>query len=299
MSAEMLKADLLVLGGGPGGYTAAFRAADLGLSVVLVEKQATLGGVCLNVGCIPSKALLHTAKVMEDALDLTHMGVDFERPKLRLDTLRNWKEQLIAKLCGGLAGLARQRKVQVVTGKGRFIDPHKLAVEGGPTIHFEHAIIAVGSSPATLPVFLNDPRIRDSSAALELADIPGRMLVVGGGIIGAELASVYSALGSKVTIVELTAGLLPGCDRDLVKPLEKRMAAKCEAMLFDTQVVSASLEKSGVRVAFTGRQAPAEQVYDRVLVSVGRRPNGKQIGAEQAGVSVDERGYIAVDAQQR
>lgn len=299
MSSEILEADLLVLGGGPGGYTAAFRAADLGLSVVLVEQRPTLGGVCLNVGCIPSKALLHCAKILQDAQGLTQMGIDFEPPRIRLEALRGWKDKLVARLCGGLAGLARQRQVRVITGKGQFKDSHHLNVEGGPTVKFTQAIIAVGSHAATLPSLPDDPRIMDSSAALELNDIPRRLLVIGGGIIGMELASVYAALGAQVTIAELTDGLLPGCDRDLVQPLEKRMAAKFEAILLNTQLVSATAGDDGIKVSFKGRHAPDAQVYDHVLVSVGRRPNGKLIGAQRAGVQVDEHGFIAVDEQQR
>jgi len=299
MTAEIMEADLLVLGGGPGGYTAAFRAADLGLSVVLVDQRAALGGVCLNVGCIPSKALLHCAKVLDEAQGLAEMGIDFDRPRIRLEALRNWKSALIKKLNGGLAGLARQRNVRLLTGKGRFADAHHLAVEGGPKVKFAQAIIAVGSHPASLRVFPDDPRIMDSTAALELPDIPERLLVVGGGIIGMELASVYGALGSRVTVVELTEGLLPGCDRDLVKPLEKRLAERYETILLGARVIEASAREDGIHVAFEGRQAPGPQVYNRVLVAVGRRPNGGFIDAERAGVQVDERGFIPVDRQQR
>ncbi len=299
MTAELLEADLLVLGGGPGGYTAAFRAADLGLSVIMVDQRATLGGVCLNVGCIPSKALLHCAKVLDDAQRLSEMGIDFDRPRLRLDSLRDWKDALIGKLSGGLAGLARQRKVRVLTGKGRFVDANHLVVEDGPTVKFTQAVIAVGSHAVSLPIFPDDPRVMDSTTALELLGIPDRLLVVGGGIIGMELASVYAALGSQVTVVELTEGLLSGCDRDLVKPLEKRSTERYEAILLGTQVVKASAHEDGIHVSFEGRGAPDPQVYDGVLVAVGRRPNGAFIDGERAGVQVDERGFIPVDDQQR
>lgn len=296
---ESIDTDLLVLGGGPGGYTAAFRAADLGLSVTLVDARDTLGGVCLNVGCIPSKALLHAAKALDEARALVELGIEFGEPRVRLDKLRSWKTDLVAKLSGGLAGLARRRKVRVVTGRGEFTGPHRLAVADGPVVNFKQAVIAVGSHPVRLPGLPDDPRIMDSSAALELKEIPGRLLVVGGGIIGMELATVYAALGSRVTVVELTGGLLPGCDRDLVKPLQERVAARYEAILTDTRLVSADARKDGVHVVLEGPRAAGGQVYDAVLVAVGRRPNGAGIGAERAGLRVDERGFIAVDAMQR
>ncbi|MCY1199001.1 Dihydrolipoyl dehydrogenase [compost metagenome] len=296
---DVIDTELLVLGGGPGGYTAAFRAADLGLSVTLVEARETLGGVCLNVGCIPSKALLHAARSLEDARALSELGIDFGEPRIRLDKLRTWKEALVAKLSGGLAGLARRRKLRVVTGRGAFTGPNRLAVADGPTVNFKQAIIAVGSHPVRLPGLPEDPRIMDSSAALALKDVPGRLLVVGGGVIGMELATVYAALGARVTVVELTEGLLPGCDRDLVKPLEARVAGRYEAILTGTRVVSAQAREDGVHVIFEGASAAGPQVYDAVLVAVGRRPNGAGIGAERAGVQVDERGFIAVDARQR
>ncbi len=294
-----VEADLLVLGGGPGGYTAAFRAADLGLSVVLVEQRNTLGGVCLNVGCIPSKALLHSAKALEDARELVHQGIEFGEPKIRLEKLRDWKDALVAKLCGGLAALAQQRKIQVLMGEGRFTGPNTLSVSGGVSVKFRQAVIAVGSQPVRLPFLPEDPRIMDSTDGLALSDIPKRLLVIGGGIIGLELATVYGALGAAVTVVEMTEGLLPGCDRDLVKPLEKRIAGRYEAVLLETRVTAVVSQNDGLLVSFEGSKAPAPQVYDRVLVAVGRQPNGATIGAEQAGVKVDERGFIRVDAQQR
>jgi len=294
-----IETDLLVLGGGPGGYNAAFRAADLGLSVVLVDARATLGGVCLNEGCIPSKALLHAAKALDDARGLTDLGIEFEVPRVKLDKLRGWKDTLVARLCGGLAGLARQRKVRVLTGRGVFDGPHRVVLDTATAIDFKQAVIAVGSEPVRLPALPEHPRIMDSTAALALQDIPTRLLVVGGGIIGMELATVYAALGTRVTVAELTDGLLPGCDRDLVEPLAQRVAKRYEAVLLGTRVASAQAREDGVRVTFAGPRAPGPQVYDRVLVAAGRRPNGAVIAAERAGVRVDARGFIPVDAQQR
>lgn len=294
-----IEADLLVLGAGPGGYTAAFRAADLGLSVVLVDQRAALGGVCLNVGCIPSKALLHAAKALDDARELMDLGIEFDTPRIRLDKLRGWKDALVAKLGDGLATLAKQRQVRVLAGTGTFAGPQRLAVEGGPAVCFKHAVIAVGSHPVRLPALPEHPRIMDSTGALALQEVPKRLLVVGGGVIGMELATVYAALGSRVTVAELTDGLLPGCDRDLVKPLAQRVGKRYEAVLLSTRVASASARDDGVRVVFDGPRAPAPQVYDYVLVAAGRRPNGARIAAERAGVLVDARGFIPVDAQQR
>ncbi len=301
-----IEAEVLVLGAGPGGYTAAFRAADLGKKVVLVERDATLGGVCLNVGCIPSKALLHTAQVLNEAKDIAHSGVNFARPEIELDTLRGWKEGIVGRLTGGLSGLAKQRKIQVVHGAGQFLDPHTLQVDseaGSQRIRFEHAIIAAGSQPTQIPSFPNDdPRLMDSTGALALADIPKRFLVVGGGIIGLEMATVYEALGQgdcEVTIVELTDQLIPGCDKDLVRPLHKRIEKKYKSIYLNTKVSNIEAEEAGLRVYFEGDKAPESEVYDRVLVAVGRRPNGAKIAAEQAGVQVDERGFIPVDAQMR
>jgi dihydrolipoyl dehydrogenase len=293
---------LVVLGAGPGGYTAAFRAADLGLQVALVDRGATLGGVCLNVGCIPSKALLHGARVIEDAEAMAGFGIDFARPSIDVEALRAWKNRIISRLTSGLASLAKQRKVQVVRGTARFLSAHRLQVEtaqGKEIIGFEHCIIAAGSEPVRLPVLPDDPRVMDSTAALELKDLPKRLLVVGGGIIGLEMACVYAGFGSRVTVAELTAGLMPGCDRDLVRPLEKRLRARFEAILVATRVVAAQATGAGIEVRFEGEGAPAPQTYDRVLAAVGRQPSGRELGAELAGVRVDERGFIPVDRQLR
>jgi len=295
---------LVVLGAGPGGYTAAFRAADLGLRVTLVEREATLGGVCLNVGCIPSKALLHAAKVIADARDMAAHGIAFGAPQIDLGALRGWKEKVVGQLTGGLKSLAKQRKIDVVTGEGRFVDAHTLAVTGsdGSTrqLRFEQAIIAAGSQPVRLPGLpYEDPRLIDSTGALALADIPPRLLVVGGGIIGLEMATVYAELGSAVTVVELSEGLIPGADRDLIKPLEKRLKARLAALHLQTSLSSVTAEKDALRVGFDGPGAPAEAQFDRVLVAVGRRPNGALIGADKAGIAIDARGYIGVDRQMR
>ena len=296
-------AEVLVLGSGPGGYTAAFRAADLGKEVVLVERYATLGGVCLNVGCIPSKALLHAAKVISEAEEMSHFGVQFARPQIELDKLRGWKESVVGRLTKGLAGLAKQRKVQLVQGTAKFTGPHMLEVatpEGSKRVSFDHAIIAAGSQSARIPGFpYDDPRLIDSTGALELRDIPRRMLVIGGGIIGLEMATVYDALGSKVSVVEMMDGLMPGADRDIVKPLHRRIEKRYEAILLKTKVVKLEALPEGLRATFEGEGAPQPQVYDRVLLSVGRRPNGKAINAEAAGVQVNERGYIPVNNQMR
>jgi dihydrolipoamide dehydrogenase len=295
--------DVVVLGAGPGGYTAAFRAADLGLTTVLVERFDALGGVCLNVGCIPSKALLHTAKVVTDAEESAHSGLRFARPEIDLAALRSWKESVVGRLTSGLAGLAKQRKVRVVHGVGAFTSPNTLVVEtpdGPTTIAFRNCIIAAGSSPSTLPgVPYDDPRVIDSTGALELADIPQRLLVIGGGIIGLEMATVYDALGSHVTVVELMDALIPGCDGDLVRPLQRRIEKRYEAIHVATSVTSVEPLPEGLRVHFEGKDAPDPQLYDRILVAVGRRPNGASLGAENAGVAVDERGFIAVDSQLR
>jgi len=296
---------VMVLGSGPGGYTAAFRAADLGLKVVLVERYPTLGGVCLNVGCIPSKALLHTAKVITEAEETEHHGLSFGQPNIDLDKLRNWKaNDVVGKLTGGLAQMAKMRGVTVVSGVGKFTSPHQIAVtatDGNVTlVGFEHAIIAAGSQATKFPGAPEDERIMDSTGALALADIPKRMLVIGGGIIGLEMGTVYDALGSKVSVVEFMDGLIPGADRDLVRPLQKRMEKRFESILVSTKVSKLEAKADGIYVDFEGANAPKEtQKYDRVLVSIGRRPNGKNIGAENAGVIVDERGFIAVDKQMR
>jgi dihydrolipoamide dehydrogenase len=293
---------LLVLGSGPGGYTAAFRAADLGLKVTLVERWAELGGVCLNVGCIPSKALLHAARVIEEAHEMSERGIHFAAPEIDLPRLRAWKASVVGKLTGGLRVLARQRKVEVVRGAGRFISPDVIEV-AGPTgserIRFERCIIAAGSEPVRLPGLPADPRILDSSDALEVPDVSGAMLVVGGGIIGLEMACVFDALGSRVSVVELTAQLMPGCDTDLVRPLERRIRSRYQQILLGTRVSRIEPEAAGLRVSFTAEQAVEPQLFQRVLVAVGRSPNGKAIAAEVAGVNVSERGFIPVDRQMR
>lgn len=298
-----LHAEVLVLGAGPGGYTAAFRAADLGKQVVLVEKFASLGGVCLNVGCIPSKALLHVAKVISEAEEVAHHGVTFAKPKIDIDKIRGWKESVVNKLTGGLSMLAKQRKVQVVQGTAKFTSTNHVAVEtkdGKKTISFDSAVIAAGSSVARIPGFpYDDPRIIDSTGALQLQDVPKRMLIIGGGIIGLEMATVYDALGSKITVVELMDQLIPGADKDLVKPLHKRIEKRYEAIYLKTKVNKIEAQKTGLKVYFEGEQAPEPQLYDRVLMAVGRRPNGRDIGADAAGVTVNERGFIPVNIQMR
>ncbi len=298
-----LQAEVLVLGSGPGGYTAAFRAADLGKQVVLVERYSALGGVCLNVGCIPSKALLHLAQVLVETRELGAHGIRFGEPEIDLAKVRAFKDSVVGKLTDGLASLAKRRKVTVVAGTGRFEGPHLLRVSGADgekTVAFQHAIIAVGSQAMELPGFPHDdPRVMDSTDALELEDVPGSLLVVGGGIIGLELAGVYHALGTKVTVVELLDELMAGADRDLVKPLQKLVSKRYENVFLGTRVTEVEARTDGLHVRFEGEGAPAEGVFDRVLVSVGRRPNGDRIGAEAAGVEVDEKGFIAVDAQLR
>jgi dihydrolipoamide dehydrogenase len=298
-----IHAEVLVLGAGPGGYTAAFRAADLGKQVVLVEKFAILGGVCLNVGCIPSKALLHVAKVISEAEEVAHHGVTFAKPKIDIDKIRGWKESVINKLTGGLSALAKQRKVQVVQGTAKFTSPNHLEVatkDGNKTISFDSAIIAAGSSVARIPGFpYDDPRIIDSTGALALQDVPKRMLIIGGGIIGLEMATVYDALGSKISVVELMDQLMPGADKDLVRPLHKRIEKRYEAIYLKTKVSKIEAQKGGLKVTFEGEQAPEPQLYDRVLMAVGRRPNGRDIGADAAGVTVNERGFIPVNQQMR
>jgi dihydrolipoamide dehydrogenase len=298
-----LQAEVLVLGSGPGGYTAAFRAADLGRKVVLVERYPTLGGVCLNVGCIPSKALLHAAKVIAEAREMAEHGLSFGKPEIDLDKLADWKDGVVGRLTGGLAGLAKQRKVQVVQGVGRFTSANQIAVEtgnGSTTIGFEQAIIAAGSEAIYLPFIpKDDPRVMDSTGALELDDIPGRLLVLGGGIIGLEMATVYHELGAKITVVELMDQLIPGADPDIVRPLHKRIEKLYENVFLATKVTNVEAGEKGLEVTFAGGKAPEKDSFDKILVAVGRRPNGKAIGAEAAGVEVDERGFIAVDRQQR
>ena len=301
-----LHAEVLVLGAGPGGYTAAFRAADLGKKVVLVERYPTLGGVCLNVGCIPSKALLHAARVIADAEEMAHFGVAFGAPKTDLARLRTWKEEVVGKLTKGLAQLAKARKVTVVQGTGTFATSHTLEVQGKDgrkVVSFDHCIIAAGSQSARIPGFpYDDKRLMDSTGALDLTEVPKRLLVIGGGIIGLEMATVYDALGSKVTVVEFMDRLIPGADPDVVRPLARRIEKRYEKILLKTRVAKLEAAKEGLRATFEaaeGGAAPAPETYDRVLLAVGRRPNGKAIGAEKAGVQVNERGWIPVDRQMR
>ncbi|MES9957760.1 MAG: dihydrolipoyl dehydrogenase [Sedimenticola sp.] len=299
-----IHAEVVVLGAGPGGYTAAFRAADLGLKTVLIERHAALGGVCLNVGCIPSKALLHAADVINEAAEMEHMGISFGKPKVDLDKLRAGKDKVVGRLTQGLSALAKQRKVEVVRGWGRFESPNRIAVdseEGKVSISFDNAIIACGSRPVEIPGFPNDdPRLINSTGALALEDVPKRMLVIGGGIIGLEMGTVYSTLGSQIDVVELQSSLIPGFDPDLVRPLQKRMKGKLNSIMLQTKVTEIKAQKGGLKVFFEGKQAPDKpQTYDKVLVAVGRAPNGKMIGAEHAGVNVDERGFISVDAHMR
>ena len=298
-----IHAEVLVLGAGPGGYTAAFRAADLGKKVVLVERYPTLGGVCLNVGCIPSKALLHVAKVLTEAEEVARAGIEFGKPKVDIAKLRAWKTGVVGKLTKGLAALAKQRKVQVLEGKGHFTSPHLLHVDskdGAKTVSFDHCIIAAGSSVARIPGFpYDDKRIIDSTGALEMPVVPKRLLVVGGGIIGLEMATVYDALGARITVVELMDALIPGADKDIVRPLAKRIEKRYEKILLKTKVAKIEARKDGLEVTYEGEGAPKPEVFDCILMAVGRRPNGKEINAQAAGVNVNERGYIPVDRQLR
>ena len=298
-----IHAEVVVLGAGPGGYTAAFRAADLGKKVVLIERYPSLGGVCLNVGCIPSKALLHMAKVITEADEAAHAGITFGKPKIEIDKLRAWKDGVLGKLTKGLSGLAKQRKVQVITGRGEFTSANTLRVEtaeGTKTVAFDSCIIAAGSSVAKIPGFpYEDPRIIDSTGALKLATVPKRMLVIGGGIIGLEMATVYDALGSKITVVELMDGLIPGADKDVVRPLAKRIEKRYEKILLKTKVAKIEAQKDGLKVTFEGPNGTTTDIFDAALMAVGRRPNGRELKAEAAGVAVNERGYIPVDKQQR
>jgi dihydrolipoamide dehydrogenase len=298
-----LHAEVLVLGSGPGGYTAAFRGADLGKKVILVEKFDNIGGVCLNVGCIPSKALLHTAEIINEAAEMSAHGIDFGKPKIDIKKLAGFKNKVIKQLTGGLAGLAKQRKVQIVTGYGKFTSAHTIDVTGknGTTsISFDNAIIATGSSVFKIPGLpYDDTRLMDSTGALELADIPKRLLVIGGGIIGLEMATVYDALGSRVSVVELSPNLIPGCDKDLVRPLMKRVKSRYENIWLNAKVTAIDTLKKGLKVSFEGKNVPEHDTFDRVLLAVGRSPNGKLIDADKAGVTVDERGFINVDKQQR
>lgn len=300
---DTIQTQVVVLGAGPGGYTAAFRAADLGKQVVLVERFSTLGGVCLNVGCIPSKALLHAAKVIDESEAFHDHGIRFNQPEIDIKKLAAWKEGVVGRLTMGLKGLAKQRKVQVVQGVGAFVSPNSLEVQtdkGTQTINFEQAIIAVGSRPVALPFLPTDPRIMDSTGALKLEEVPKKLLIIGGGIIGMEMATIYHALGSSVTVVELMDGILAGADKDIVAPLYKRSEKQYEAILLETKVTKVEAKKDGIWVSFEGKNAPAEaQCFDRVLCAVGRVPNGGGIAAEKAGVKVDERGFIPVDKQLR
>ena len=294
--------DLVVLGSGPGGYTAAFRAADLGLKVALVEKFSNIGGVCLNVGCIPSKALLHMAKVITEAEDASHHGITFGKPHIDLDKLRTWKnDDVVGKLTGGLTQMAQQRGVTVIQGYGKFLNEHTFVIEDQnqktTNISFKSAIIAAGSKPIVIPNTPDHPNIIDSTGALEFKDIPQRMLIIGGGIIGLEMGTVYDALGTKITVVELADGLMQGCDRDLVRPLQKRMEKRFEHIFLQTKVVKMTADGDLIKVTFEGKDGTFEDTFNKVLVSVGRIPNGKLIDAEKAGVSVDDRGFIAVDKQ--
>lgn len=299
-----VQAEVLVLGSGPGGYSAAFRAADLGKQTVLVERYPTLGGVCLNVGCIPSKALLHAAKVIDETKDFSKHGLKFAAPDIDIDALRSWKDGVVGKLTGGLKGLAKQRKVQVIQGVGQFLDPHHLVVAGAngseQTVRFEQAIIAAGSEPVKLPFLPQDPRIVDSTGALELKGVPERMLVIGGGIIGLEMATVYYALGSRITVAEMLDRLMVGADLDIVRPFQKRVEKRYESILLNTKVTQVEALEAGLRVTFEGLKAPPDpELYDRILVAVGRTPNGHRLAAERAGVEVDQQGFIAVDKQMR
>ena len=297
-------AEVVVLGSGPGGYTAAFRAADLGKKVVLIEKYPSLGGVCLNVGCIPSKALLHVAKVITEAEEMSSHGISFGKPKIDLDELRDFKNSVVGQLTGGLSGLAKGRKVQVVQGYGTFTGPNMIEVigdSGKTNVSFDQCIIAAGSEPVNLPFIPHDDeRVIDSTGALELRDIPKRMLILGGGIIGLEMACVYDALGSKISVVEFMDQLMPGADKDIVKPLHKRIEGRYENIWLKTKVTAVEAQKKGLKVTFENDKGETfDDTFDKVLVAVGRKPNGKVIDAEKAGVAVDDRGFIAVDNQQR
>jgi dihydrolipoamide dehydrogenase len=294
-----LHVDVVVLGSGPGGYSAAFRAADLGLKVAMVEREPVLGGVCLNVGCIPSKALLHAAKVITEAEDMGAHGVSFAKPEIDLDALRSWKDEVVGKLSGGVGGMAKGRGVEVVKGTGRFVGEHELQVDD-TLVTFDSAIVATGSSSVRLPGIPHEEEgVMDSTGALELADVPERLLVVGGGIIGLEMATVYDALGSQVTVVELADQIVPGADKDLIKPLKKRIDGRYAAIHLKTKVEGVEVVDGGLQATFAGENAPEPATFDRVLVAVGRTPNGKDLGLEEIGVEVDERGFVPVDEQQR
>lgn len=308
-TAQEVEVDLAVFGAGPGGYTAAFRAADLGLKVALIERYPNLGGVCLNVGCIPSKALLHVASVITESIHAKDIGVHFDKPKIDLNQVRDWKSGIVKQLTQGLAGLAKKRKVEVIHGVGQFASPNSIEVRDNDSnsvanVKFKHAVIAAGSRPISVPIEMNgfakdDARLLDSTSALLLEDVPKNLLVVGGGIIGLEMASVYHALGSKVSVVEMFSSLMAGADADLIRPLMKRISAQYENIWTDTQVTKMEASKSDVEVSFDGPKAPKKMSFDKVLVCVGRTPNGKHINGEAAGVTVTERGFIEVDNQQR
>lgn len=301
--ASEIQTELLVLGSGPGGYTAAFRAADLGKKVTLVERYASIGGVCLNVGCIPSKALLHSAKVIDEAHEMANNGIDFGKPNIDSKKLRDWKNKVVTRLTGGLKMLAKQRKVDVIQGVGQFTSPNTLAIDGPngkQTLRFENAIIAAGSRPVKLPFLPDDPRIMDSTGALEIEETKGKLLVLGGGIIGLEMATVYEALGAEITVVEMMDQIIPGCDKDVVNPLYKRIQKRYKNIYLKTKVTKVEAKKEGLQVTFESEGAPPKtELFDRILCAVGRRPNGDQLSLDKAGVKTDERGFIPVDKQLR
>ena len=303
MTETVLNAEILVLGGGPGGYSAAFRAADLGKQVVLIERFPVLGGVCLNVGCIPSKALLHAAQIIHEADEFADHGVSFGKPNIDINKIKSWKESITKSLNDGLAGLVKQRKVTLIQGIGKFTSANTVTVEtneGIKTVHFDQAIIAAGSRPTKIPVFPHeDPRLWDSTDALQLTEIPKKLLIVGGGIIGLEMATVYHAMGSEISVVELMDQIIPGCDKDLVTPLARRIKKQYKNIWLETKVNSIEALKEGLKVSFEGKNAPESELFDAVLVAVGRKPNGLLIDAELAGIHVNEQGFISVDKQQR
>ncbi len=303
MTETVLNAEVLVLGGGPGGYSAAFRAADLGKQVVLIERFPVLGGVCLNVGCIPSKALLHAAQIIHEADEFADHGVSFGKPNIDINKIKSWKESITKSLNDGLAGLVKQRKVTLIQGTGKFTSANTVTVEtneGIKTVHFDQAIIAAGSRPTKIPVFPHeDPRLWDSTDALQLTEIPKKLLIVGGGIIGLEMATVYHAMGSEISVVELMDQIIPGCDKDLVTPLARRIKKQYKNIWLETKVNSIEALKEGLKVSFEGKNAPESELFDAILVAVGRKPNGLLIDAELAGIHVNEQGFISVDKQQR
>ncbi len=296
----MIKTQVVVIGSGPGGYTAAFRAADLGLDVTLVERYENLGGVCLNVGCIPSKTLLHTAELINESYEASKFGVTFDEPKIDIDAVRANKDSTVAKLTGGIKALAKARKVNVVNGYAKFSDANHLQIDNGESIEFENCIIAAGSRVTKIPSFpFDDPRVMDSTDALELENIPKRLLVVGGGIIGLEMATVYSALGSEITIVELSDQIIAAADKDIVTPLFKKVKKQYKNIFLETKVTNMEPTKEGIQVSFEGKNAPQSDIFDKVLVSIGRSPNGNLIDADKAGITVNDHGFIPVDKQMR